>query len=157
MLVGIGPLLGEGELAASVYPDGRRVPVWYRDGQGGFGEYVQLRVVDPYRPRRAAPVAVLTGPGTASSAEVLVVAFRGREGARTFGAPTSGVSAGNRIFSLADGASLVLTVAATSDRFGRVHAGPIDPDDVVPRGGAAEPDAALEAALAWLRTVAGCR
>ena len=78
MLAGLGPLLGDGELAASVYPDGRRVAVWHRDGQAGFGDYTQLRVRSPYRVSAAAPVAVLLGPGTASSAEVLAVAFRGR-------------------------------------------------------------------------------
>ncbi len=78
MLAGLGPLLGGGELAASVYPDGRRVGVWYRDGQAGFGDYTQLRVRTPYRLRAPLPVAVLVGPGTASSAEVLAVALRGQ-------------------------------------------------------------------------------
>jgi carboxyl-terminal processing protease len=156
MLVGLGPLLGSGDLAASIYPDGRRVGVWYREGQGGFGDYVQLRVAEPYRVAGPAPVALLVGSGTASSAEVLVVAFRGREATRSFGAPTRGVSAGNRIFPLTDGASLVLTVAGTSDRFGRVHSGPIEPDELVSRDEEGA-DAALEAALAWLGAAAVCR
>jgi carboxyl-terminal processing protease len=155
MLVGLGPLLGDGDLAASIYPDGRRVGVWYRDGQGGFGDYVQLRVAEPHRVAGPAPVALLVGSGTASSAEVLVVAFLGREATRSFGAPTRGVSAGNRIFPLADGASLVLTVAGTSDRFGRVHAGPIEPDErVSPEEEGV--DATLEAAFAWLGAAAVC-
>jgi carboxyl-terminal processing protease len=155
MLVGLGPLLPEGELAASVYPDGRRTPVWYRAGQGGFGDYVQLRVPEPYRPRAPAAVALLLGPGTASSAEVLAVAFHARPDTRSFGAPTAGVSAGNRIFSLADGASLVLTVAATSDRFGRIYADSIAPDETVARGAAGE-DRVLAAARTWLSSVAAC-
>jgi carboxyl-terminal processing protease len=155
MLVGLGPLLPEGELASSVYPDGRRTPVWYRAGQGGFGDYVQLRVPEPYRLRGAGAVALLLGPGTASSAEVLAVAFHGLQNARSFGAPTAGVSAGNRIFSLSDGASLVLTVAATSDRFGRLHADSIAPDEAVARGAAGE-DRALAAARTWLASAAAC-
>jgi C-terminal processing protease CtpA/Prc len=162
MLVGLGPLLGEGELAASVYPDGRRVAVWYRDGQAGFGDYVQLRTHSPYRLRAEVPVAVLTGRATASSAEVLAVGFRGRPRTRSFGAPTRGLSAGNRTFALADGAALVLTVAATSERGGRTFAGPIEPDQpVAGEGGpgsaddAADP--ALQAALAWLAASDSCR
>lgn len=155
MLVGLGPLLPEGELAASVYPDGRRTPVRYRDGQGAFGDYVQLRVADPYRPRAAPAVALLLGPGTASSAEVLAVAFHGRPQTRSFGAPTAGVSAGNRIFSLSDGASLVLTVAATSDRFGRVYADSIAPDEILARGAGGE-DRTLAAARTWLASAAAC-
>jgi hypothetical protein len=142
MLAGVGPLLGDGEAGASVYPDGQRKSFWYRDGQAGFGDYAQLRVREPYRLAGPPPVAVLLGPGTASSAEVLAVAFRGRAHARSFGAPTAGLSAGNRTFVLADGASLVLTVAATADRTGRVYADAIEPeqpDEVRPAGQRAAP------------------
>jgi C-terminal processing protease CtpA/Prc len=143
-----------------VYPDGRRVAVWHRDGQAGFGDYAQLRVRSPYRVAATLPVAVLQGPATASSAEVLVVALRGRAKTRSFGAPTRGLSAGNRIFPLPDGASLVLTVAATSDLAGRVYAGPIAPDEVVAGAGerrAAPADAVLDAAVAWLTAGDSCR
>jgi hypothetical protein len=162
MLAGLGPLLGDGELAASVYPDGRRLGVWYRDGQAGFGDYTQLRVRAPYRLRSPAPVAVLVGGGTASSAEVLAVALRGRPDTRSFGAPTRGLSAGNRTFPLADGASLVLTVAATSDAAGRVLDGPLVPDQLVPAnrnvGGTQPPaDEPLEAAVEWLMARDVCR
>jgi carboxyl-terminal processing protease len=160
MLAGLGPLLGDGELAASVYPDGRKVGVWHRDGQAGFGDYTQLRVRAPYRARGPAPVAVLVGAGTASSAEVLAVALRSRPGTRSFGAPTRGLSAGNRTFPLADGASLVLTVAATSDAAGRVLDGPFIPDEVLPGRTRATPirdDATLAAATAWLMGADACR
>jgi C-terminal processing protease CtpA/Prc len=154
MVAGLGPLLGDGELAASVYPDGRRVGIWYRDGQAGFGEYVQLRVPVPYRPAVQKAVAVLLGPGTASSAEVLAVAFRGRPATRSFGAATRGVSAGNRTFALADGAALLLTVAATSDRHGQVFAGPVPPDEAV--GRVSSDDPALSAAVDWLAARDSC-
>jgi carboxyl-terminal processing protease len=162
MLAGLGPLLAEGDVAASVYPEGRRVAVWYRDGQAGFGDYTQLRVRSPYRVVDAGlPVAVLLGPATASSAEVLAVAFRSRAATRSFGAPTRGLSAGNRTFALTDGASLVLTVAATSDLAGRVYAGPIVPDEagraVQPSGAEPSADAALAAAVAWLTVGDSCR
>lgn len=156
MLAGVGPLLGEGEVGASVYPDGRRVPVWYRHGQAGFGEYVQLRVFTPH-PAVERPVAVLIGPGTASSGEVLAAAFRGQPGARSFGAPTSGVSSGNRTFPLADGAALVLTVAATSDRSGHVQLGPLVPEQTVSASETGDgEDPVLAAAAAWLSGEAGC-
>ena len=142
-------------------PTGAASPVWYRDGQAGFGDYTQLRVRAPYRVRKRRPVAVLLGPGTASSAEVLAVAFRSRRPTRSFGAPTRGLSAGNRTFALADGASLVLTVAATSDAAGReltgaVRAGRGRAATTVPAG-APSADAALEAAVAWLAAGDSCR
>jgi C-terminal processing protease CtpA/Prc len=161
MLAGLGPLLGEAELAASVYPDGRRTPIWYRDGQAGFGDYTQLRLRAPYAVAPGVPVAVLLGPATASSAEVLAVALRSRPATRSFGAPTRGLSAGNRTFPLADGASLVLTVAATSDAAGHVYLGPIVPDEPVARLGPSGPgafgDAPLEAAVEWLTSRDVCR
>jgi carboxyl-terminal processing protease len=94
---------------------------------------------------------VLIGRGTASSAEVLLAALAGRERVRTFGSPTRGVSAGNRTFDLADGAALVLTVAATSDRAGRLYVGPIPPDVPVAAAAAsaAADDPVLAAAAAW--------
>jgi hypothetical protein len=64
------------------------------------------------------------------------------------------LSAGNRTFELADRAALVLTVAATSDRTGRIDLGPIDPDEPVD---ARDGSAAVAAAIAWLQTQAPCR
>jgi hypothetical protein len=156
MLAGLGALVGEGELAASVYRDGRRVPIWHRDGQAGFGDYTQLRVRAPHRLRAAAPVAVLVDASTASSAEVLAVALRARPTTRLFGEPTRGLSAGNRTFVLGDGASLVLTVAATSDRAGQVVLGPVVPDEQIQRRGGADGAAALRAATDWLAGRGSC-
>ena len=152
MLAGVGPLLGDGEAGASVYPDGRRVPFWYSDGKAGFGDYVQLRVSGaPHRLAQASPrTAVLIGSETASSGEVLAMALRARDGALTFGAPTRGLSTGNRTFPLADGAAIVLTVAATSDRAGRVIRGAIEPDHAV-AGGSRGGQAVIDAASAWLQ------
>jgi hypothetical protein len=162
MLAGVGPLLGDGQFAASVYTDGRVVPIWHREGQAGFGDFTQLRVRSPYRLAKAVPVAVLLGPATASTGEALAVAFRSREATRSFGAPTRGLSAGNRTFTLSDGASLVLTVAATSDAEGRIYAGPIVPDEAVartrpPSGGEGLADAPLAAAVDWLAAGDSCR
>src|SRR5690606_31598869 len=136
MLVGVGPLLGEGELGAAVYPDGEQRTIWYEDGKGGFGDYVQLRVTEPpYELRNAqAPLAILIDASTASSAEVLVAAARGRPNTRTFGTATSGATSGTRNFDLSDGATLVLAVALTRDRQGEIVRGDIEPDEpVAPR------------------------
>lgn len=130
MLLGIGPLVGDGDAVIATYPDGRRDTVWYRDGKAGLGDYARLRVRgEPYRPRRAdARVAILLGPDTASAGEVLAMAFRGVDGRRSFGAPTDGVNTGTRTFELPDGAELVLAVVTMSDRTGRVYRGPMEPD-----------------------------
>jgi hypothetical protein len=61
------------------------------------------------------------------------------------------LSAGNRTFELSDGAALVMTVAATMDRAGRIYTGPIEPDERVTGD---EP--VVAAALAWLEGGDGC-
>jgi hypothetical protein len=70
--------------------------------------------------------------------------------------------AGNRTFALADGASLVLTVAATTDRAGRVYAEPIEPDELVltadsPSRAERDRDDTLAAAVNWLADRESCR
>jgi C-terminal processing protease CtpA/Prc len=161
MLAGIGPLLGDGEAGASVRPNGERTELWYRDGKVGLGDYVQLRVAgDPYRLRETnAPVAVLTGRSTASAAEIVATAFEARAGTRSFGAATSGATTGTQIFPLSDGAALVLAVAATSDRNGRIYSGRIEPDVAVAgdeRGIELRDQAAVHAASQWLKTQEAC-
>ncbi len=161
MLTGIGPLLGDGEWAAAVHADGQRTRVWYREGQSGLGDHVQLRVFEPVREPHLAdmPVAVLTGPATASAGEAVAIVFGARDRARSFGEPTRGVSTVNQTFPLGDGAVMALTVAATADRLGRIHQHAIDPDVSVPLG---EPDDPLHeqpvviAAMDWLETMSAC-
>ena len=160
MLAAVGPLLGDGEAGAALHADGSAVPFWYRRGRAGLGDFVQLRVPTPaYETGMLQrPVAVLIGPRTASSGEVIAAAFRGRANTASFGAPTRGLSTGNRTFPLRDDAALVLTVAATRDPAGQVHAGPLQPDHGI------EPDsrrtmlsesASVHAAVQWLNTL--CR
>lgn len=161
MLVGVGPLLGDGIVGASVYPDGTRIPLEYRLGQGRFGDYVQLRVNTPYQLAGAPePVAVLTDALTASSAETVAMAFRGRPATRSFGDVTRGVNTGNRTFPLSDGAALILTVAATADRAGRIDTAGLTPDEPVDAdadGVALEAQPVVDAALRWLESQAACR
>lgn len=155
MLLGLGPLLGDGDAVFATYPDGRRETVWYRNGQAGLGDFARLRVrSEPHRLRDpAASVAVLLGADTASAAEVLAMAFRGLDGRRSFGASTDGVNSGTRTFVLPDGAELVLSVVTMSDRTGHAYRGPMQPDVAVeptPRGVPLAEQRVVGAAVDWL-------
>jgi len=101
--------------------------------------------------RRDAPVAVLTGPITASSGEATVLAFRGRPHTRSFGEPTRGVSTANVVRPLVDGSSLVLTTSVMQDRTGHGDGLKIKPDQHT-RGDAAT----VAAAQAWLLAQPAC-
>jgi len=155
MLAGLGPLLGDGDAGASLRPDGERRRIWYADGKAGLGDYVQLRVRgEPYRLRSAgAPVAVLQDDETASAAEIIAAAFAARPGTRSFGSATRGATTATRTFPLMDGAALMLAVASTVDRNGRVLNGPIEPDERVldtGRSEALERQPIVQAARRWL-------
>lgn len=158
MLAGVGPLLGEGQNGAFVYPDGRHDPWSYAEGQASCGDAVvtaidSTLVHPPLEPQP--PVAVLLGRSTASSGEAIVVAFRGRPATRSFGTQTAGLSTANQGFPLADGAVLNLTIARYADRTGMVYDGPIAPDEVVDAA-QSPPDQVLEAAVAWLLSQPAC-
>ena len=160
MLAGLGPLLGDGEAGASVSPDCERKSFWYDGGRAGLGDFVHLRVRgEPYRLRHAnAPVAVLTDEDTASAAEILAAAFAARPQTRSFGEATRGATTGTRTFQLSDGAALILAVANTSDRNGRIYSGPISPDEIVSAAESELPLAAQPAvrtAHAWLESGSG--
>jgi carboxyl-terminal processing protease len=166
MLAGIGPLVGDSIVGAfGTGPDADR---WlYRDGMSGIlhaggkldtasrATVPAVRVRDP-----RAPVAVLFDGATASSGEVIALAFRGRPNSRSFGEPTSGFATSNRGARLPDGANMVVTTAYQVDRSG-VEAGErIRPDEVVPGPPPGWPfatDAPARAAAAWLARAPGCR
>lgn len=99
-----------------------------------------------------APVAVLTGPRTASSGEATVLAFRGRPQTRSFGQPTAGMSTANEMRPLVDGSALLLTTSVMRDRNGRGDGLKIEPDQRI------EGDAAtVAAAQAWLLAQPACQ
>lgn len=112
--------------------------------------------------RPAPPVAILTGPETASAGEAALIAFRGRPESRSFGLPTAGLATGNTAYPLNDGALLLLTEAADMDRTGRRYVNtPIAPDvrvaftdsDMVRGTG----DPVIDAARKWLESRPACR
>ncbi|MET8327771.1 S41 family peptidase [Streptomyces sp. NPDC005181] len=145
MLDAIAPLLGDGKLGAFVDADGKREDWVLRRGRlflggqvlpkdlpggkegGGIPDYVTHNAYVLHRPHP--PVAVLTGPDTASAGEATLVAFRGRAQTRSFGLPTAGLASGNASYPLSDGAELGLTESADVDRTGRRYGNsPIAPD-----------------------------
>lgn len=153
MLAGVGPILGEGNMGFFVNADSV-FSEWVYSGGRARIETTVIAEADPfYQPLDSLPpVALLTDGQTASSGEAVVVAFRAREDARSFGSSTFGVSTANAGFGLTDGAVIFLTVARMADRTGQVYGMALDPDLVVDgdKTGDRATDAALEAALDWL-------
>ena len=135
MLQGVEPLLGASPIGFFVKSSGRTED-WPRVGWNW-----RSRV-----PNADKPVAVLLDNRTASSGEMVAIAFLGRPNVRTFGAPTAGFTTGNASFPMSDGALLLITGAFARDRAGRDYSGPIQPDMTI------SPSEAQSAAAAWLKS-----
>lgn len=162
MLDGLVPLLGEGTLGYFV--DRQSRSAWYvRDGR--VGPAVEAAVaagkvapflVDGGKP----PIAVLTGPRTASSGEAVAVSFRERPDTRSFGQPTAGLSTANRGVRMSDGAMLLIMTSLFADRTGRTFGDKLSPDEFVaegPKDASLEEDPVVIAASKWLDGQSNCR
>lgn len=148
MLLGVGPILGEGIVGYTAYPDGEIHSWRYDQGKIYYDDIENVEVVvnKPCKLIKANPfVAVLTDTLTASSGEAVTVAFKGRENTKSFGFKTYGVPTSNQKFELSDGSNMLITVAVFADRNKKQYSNSIEPDKVI------EPEKALEAAIEWIQ------
>lgn len=131
-------------------------------GEPPYGFHVNRKDVrSPWRlpnvyPKVAAdlsekPLAILTGPKTASSGEAVAIALHGRKRTRSFGEATRGLSSSNSVWPLPDGGNLVLTTGLQADRNGSVYGSALLPDEPT------ENDNAPAAAASWLERDSHCR
>lgn len=92
------------------------------------------------------PVAILTDEGTGSSAEALLLCFRGLDNARVFGSPTAGYASSNRPYKMSDGSMLVLTEGCDVARTGEEFCDdPIEPD--------VNTETPMEESLIWIKSL----
>ena len=142
MLAGVSPLLPDGtalEFVSNAYSS----PVTI-EGNGVRGGGSPTTTSGG---KWDAPVAVLVDGDTASSAEATMLAFRGLDNSRSFGAPTAGYASANMVYDFPDGSALMLTIAKDKARTGEIFSeDPIQPDEPGDE----------DAALAWLAEEHGC-
>jgi carboxyl-terminal processing protease len=128
MVLSVGPIIGNGRVFGLTGRKGSVGWASYRPGViSGFGLSFRAPIRVPTM-TPSPPVAVLTGPNTASGGELVAVAFRGRPDTRSFGFQTYGATNGPHAFRLADGAELVFGVNYFVDRRGRTYRHAIQPD-----------------------------
>ncbi len=134
MLTGIGPLLGSGVCGYFIDNKNHKTPWYYSNGEAGTDSSAITSVsIKPYKILDdTRPVAVLTGPKTASSGEVIATAFRSKSNTRSFGIQTAGLSTANATYMLKDSSMIFLTSAVYADRIGNVFGGNIKPDEKIP-------------------------
>jgi hypothetical protein len=152
-LAGITSLLHGPKVGAFVNRAGTTTWVAERGEAGLEGN----AIVDTQQPAEEpfdGPVAVLIGPGTASSGEAIAVAFEGRPRTRVFGAPTMGdTNNGVATHVLSDGTVFGIAESRNADRTGHVREGAILPD--VATDTPADDPAPPQAAIEWLLKQAG--
>ena len=160
MILGVGPLVGEGVVATyrgteepTTYE--YRAPDLYLAGELAPERWGTLDTEPFPLAEPALPVAVLISNLTTSAGEGVLVAFLGRPSTRTFGTASAGLATGPTRFPLPDGAALVITTVVAHDRTGRVYEAEIAPDErIVDLFPDDEDDVVLAAAVAWLDTQA---
>lgn len=143
MLAGLYPLLDEGVVGGWEMRGGHRTDIIASGGEIRAG---QESMAAPASRRIAESVAVLQDAETASSGEVVLLAFRGSHRARSFGTGSAGYSTSNQVKDLYDDTQMLLTTGVDVDRSGRAYG------DVVPaQTPVSAADAPTEAA-AWVRS-----
>ena len=142
MLAGVSPLLPDGtalEFVSNAYSSAVTI-----EGNGVRGGGSPTTTSGG---KWDAPVAVLVDGDTASSAEATMLAFRGLDNSRSFGAPTAGYASANMVYDFPDGSALMLTIAKDKARTGEIFSeDPIQPDEPGDE----------DAALAWLAAEHSC-
>ena len=162
MLVGIGPLAGDGMLAGKVDAKGTLEQWVYSAGKITAGDRLVFSTPDPYVPAgnlAARPVAVLVSNLTASVGEATALSFVGRPNTRVFGQNTVGLTHFTVLRSMPDGAFVIVTNAIDVDRTGRRYDGPLAVEETTPvdwlKYQAAD-DPGLTAATTWLSQQPSC-
>jgi C-terminal processing protease CtpA/Prc len=139
MLGVVAPLLDAEAPAGFRYRDGTEEWVRMTDPLVGVEGWTAQ---DP-----AVPVAIVTGTPTASAAEFVLAAFDGQKDVVRVGRPSAGMTTGNKVFTMSDGAELILSAAWYMNRDGVLIDGALPPDIPVEYG---ESRSAVTVATEWV-------
>ncbi len=143
MVSGLSSLIPDGLVMTFEYRNGITHEVALEEGTvTGGGTSVTLEETGKIP---EIPVAVIINHGTASSGEMVALAFKGLDKVRFFGEASASYTSGNSQMTLYDGTIMQLTTSAVIDRTGmRYENNPIEPDVLT--------DDPLEAAKTWIQS-----
>lgn len=134
MLLALYDFLGDTDVWGMLDLEGQRTAT-YRlyHGKYGDGSHVEGSITPFGKTLTTAPVTLLTSIITASSGEIVVLAFKGRPDVLVVGEPSMGRTTTNDLRSLPFGIDFVLTLAIDCDRNGKTYSR-IEPDVLVKKG-----------------------
>jgi C-terminal processing protease CtpA/Prc len=157
MLTSLSWLIGEGDVGGIRHTDGRPDDKIRIKGTKVLG-YNQTYTIEKSTCKlveKNVPVVVLIGPKTASSAEGVALAFKGRKNTLLMGEPTAGLVTNNSSFPLAADLTLVLATGYMLDRKGVAYTSKVIPEVEVIGGDdlfLLEKDKKVTEAIKWLRS-----
>ncbi len=152
MIAGLGPLFSSDKLGSLIDVNNKPDSWYYKDGRYWGDGYEGWSVSNPVIVASKLPVAVLTGSQTGSSGEIVVISFIGNFNTKSFGQPTWGLTTGNGIFDLMDGARLMLASTIMADRNGKLYYGRIYPDEMVEQSSDNKEDIEIKTAINWIKS-----
>lgn len=145
MMLGLGPLLGEGVMGYLVDADSKYFNWGISNGGVFFNDEQAGELPYPYRLKhKIKKLAVIIGSRTTSAGEAIAVSFKGAENTCFIGSHTQGKSTGNTGYDLSDGARIYVTRTKFADRNKNIYGVPIKPDIEV------SSDYTKEAAIKWI-------
>jgi carboxyl-terminal processing protease len=145
MLLGLGPILGDG-IAGYSAGNNKTFRSWrYSQGSVFRDNDQMLKLNTPYKLRnKIEKLAVIISKHTASSGEATAVSFIGIRNSCLIGEPTYGVSTANASFKLSDGAMINITIGKFADRNKKTYGYSIRPDIVDSTG------TSMKTAIEWI-------
>ncbi len=129
MLLGLGPILGDGVAGYFASENNIFISWGYSNGTVFSDKDQIMELNNPYRLRNNnKKLAVIISNQTCSSGEAIAVSFIGIKNSCFIGEPTCGNSTANAGFKLSDGAMIFLTVSKFADRNKKIYGDSIIPD-----------------------------
>lgn len=131
MLLGIGPILGDG-ISGYFVNDKKEFNMWgYAKGKTFVGGSIISQIDSAYQlVNTNKKIAVLINNKTASSGEAIAVAFKGLPKTRFFGDKSRGQTTGNSTFILSDSSMIALMTVVYADRDKKTYGKQIIPDEI---------------------------
>jgi carboxyl-terminal processing protease len=131
ILLGIGPIVGNG--TAGYFVTNKKVFIkWgYSEGKTYDGESIVSSLTNNYELKNTnKKIAVLISRRTASSGEIIALAFKGLPKTRFFGDRTAGRTTSNSSILLSDSSMIQLMTTVLADRNKTIYGESIVPDEI---------------------------
>lgn len=129
MYLGLAPILKEGVSGYFINSKGKYIEWVFKDNSVFEGKSKNLELKNSYKIKaNNIKIAVLISSYTASSGEAIALMFKKLPNTSFFGEDSYGLTTGNSIYNMSDGAKIVLTTSIFADREKEEYGKKIKPD-----------------------------